>query len=171
MDNFIPLFTHIISIEGITFVDSKNDRGGASKFGLSTRFLEDFYGRIVPKSEVRQLTVTQAQIIYRTAFYDTLSLKMFPIAMATTIFDQAVHSGVRSAVVSLQQVLGVHIDGVIGPITINAALTTNQKQLLWKYIQNRQDNYCRIVKADPSQLEWLKGWLNRLDNLIEKFLL
>ena len=64
-----------------------------------------------------------------------------------------------------QQVLGVAIDGVVGPKTI-AAINNypNQKELFEK-LWNRRKKHFEDVAKSPSKKKFLKGWLNRLNDL------
>ena len=61
-----------------------------------------------------------------------------------------------------QQVLGVKVDGIVGPKTL-AAINNypNQKELFDKLWQRRKKHFEDLAKS-PSKKKFLKGWLNRL---------
>ena len=64
-----------------------------------------------------------------------------------------------------QRILGVADDGVVGPKTL-AAINNypDQSELFKKLWLRRKQHFDDIVKADPTQKVFLKGWLNRLSS-------
>ncbi len=89
------------------------------------------------------------------------------------IFDQGVNWGPYAAVKKVQQVLnkyflkGLDEDGDMGPKTIAAINSVDVRKLIVYYVSDQQDQYVSIVKRDISQLEYLAGWLNRTQSLLE----
>lgn len=64
-----------------------------------------------------------------------------------------------------QKHLGVKVDGVVGQQTINAINALNPKQLFDEIKQLRKDYYDWLVKKNLNQKTFIKGWLNRLNDL------
>ena len=60
--------------------------------------------------------------------------------------------------------LGVTADGIVGPKTI--AALNNAKDIKTKVYNARKAYFEAIVKKNPSQKKWLKGWMNRLNSLM-----
>jgi lysozyme family protein len=54
---------------------------------------------------------------------------------------------------------------VLGEQTLTAAKTLNPLQLALKLCDRREERYYAIVRANPTQRKFLKGWLNRLNDL------
>lgn len=62
-----------------------------------------------------------------------------------------------------QQVLGVTVDGVVGPKTI-AALNAQEPKVLFDKIMNERIAFIdRICISRPANNKFKKGWLNRLN--------
>ena len=63
-----------------------------------------------------------------------------------------------------QRILGLKVDGIVGEKTITAVnnVPANFLQTLYK---ERQEFLERITKTNPTQKKFLRGWLNRLDDL------
>jgi lysozyme family protein len=77
------------------------------------------------------------------------------------VFDCAVHSGPSRSIKLLQRACGVVEDGVLGPVTLASAGTVDPL----KVIAVRRDFLEGLIKKDPSQEVFRKGWMNRTDDL------
>lgn len=64
-----------------------------------------------------------------------------------------------------QRILGVTDDGVVGPKTLEAINNyPDQSELFKKLWLRRKQHFEDIVKANQTQKEFIKGWLNRLND-------
>lgn len=63
-----------------------------------------------------------------------------------------------------QRLLGVDDDGIVGSKTLKALNEADPKQLYLKIWNERKKFYENIVKNNPSQQRFLKGWMNRLNS-------
>ena len=59
--------------------------------------------------------------------------------------------------------LKVTTDGIIGPKTITAL--NSAKDINEKIYAARKAYFEAIVKRNPSQKKWVKGWMNRLNSV------
>jgi len=85
--------------------------------------------------------------------------------VAEMLADWAVNSGAGTAVRGVQRILKVECDGKIGPITISAINNANSKSLFDLIKEERCRFYNAIVERNPAQRKFLKGWLNRLNEI------
>ena len=76
------------------------------------------------------------------------------------VVDWVWHSG-ASTIKKVQTLLGVTADGIVGPKTIAKLNAT--PDIVDKVYKARKDYFEAIVKNNPSQKKWLKGWMNRLN--------
>ncbi|MBD2748037.1 glycoside hydrolase family 108 protein [Microvirga sp. BT688] len=104
------------------FVDHPRDPGGATKFGITRETLSRARGRPVSIDDVRELTRTEAVAVYRRLYWDVLRADELPSGIDLAVFDLAVNSGPERAARMLQSILRVPADGIIGPVTLKAAL-------------------------------------------------
>jgi lysozyme family protein len=79
------------------------------------------------------------------------------------IVDWVWASGQGIGIKRVQKILGVTADGIVGPKTIAAVNAQNPKELFKKVYDGRAAHFNAIVKANPSQKKWLKGWMNRIN--------
>lgn len=152
------------------YVNHPADRGGATNRGV-TQLTYDTYRRIhgLPIQDVRQLTEEEVQAIYSKGYWQTTSCDHLPWPVNLVVFDCAVNSGPLRAAKMLQQELGVVADGAIGPKTLAAVAAVDPIQLATRYLDRRDEFYGAIVKGNPSQSVFLKGWLNRTSRLRKLF--
>lgn len=103
------------------YADHPADPGGATMMGITRRTLEAWRGAPVSESELRSLAGAEAAAIYRSGYWRGIAGDDLPAGLDLAMFDFAVNSGPGRAIRTLQAVLGVTIDGRIGPETLGAA--------------------------------------------------
>jgi lysozyme family protein len=147
-----------------------NDKGGATNWGVSLRFLKlikkDLNGDgQIDWLDIKGLTRENAIEIYWQnfwrPFYDQL-----PGRLAVKIFDTAVNAGHSRAHVLLQQSLNalgsrIKADGLIGNVTLAECGKHPEADILKVYCVQQKAYYDSRVKEDPTQEEFIKGWTNR----------
>jgi len=156
-----------------------NDRGGDTNYGISLRYLRNVGDRDgdgyadgeldrdgdVDGDDIRLVTREQALAFFRRDFWDAARCSEFPPPIALTLFDARVNHRPRTAVRLVQRGLRVDPDGVIGPVTLTAALDIDPRDFLVRHLGYRALLYSEIVAADSSQATFLRGWFNRLFRL------
>ena len=170
-DKFLKCIPIILRNEG-GFVNNKRDPGGATKFGISLRFLKsaghlqqfdlDHDGDL-DTNDIRLLNPEIAEGIYFDFFWFNHHLdEIEDDELALQIFDHGVNAGTKTAVMILQQVLNVVSDGIIGPKIIEKTNLYNNIADLYR--EARKVWYSNLVQAHPLLDEFLNGWLHRCDN-------
>lgn len=152
--SFDDAFRRTLSHEGATS-DHPSDPGGLTKWGISQR--------AYPNLDIASLTLEKARQIYRLDYWDALRLGDLPDAIAAEVFDAAVNSGRRPAVMWLQRALHVNADGVIGPVTIAAAKRADPAVIAAK-INGHRLSHLTDLSTWPT---FGRGWARRVaSNLI-----
>jgi lysozyme family protein len=64
-----------------------------------------------------------------------------------------------------QKVLGVKMDGVVGPKTIAAINGYGNQQELFRKLWLERKAYFERLAQNPTQRKFLAGWLNRLNGI------
>ena len=164
MPDFAKAFENLISIEG-GYVNDKFDRGGETKFGICKQ--------CYPNLDIKNLTLENAKRIYRRDYWDRLKLNDIKNqAVAEEIFDTGVNCGSRTAARFLQEALNILngsggkplvVDGIIGSKTIRACNQYRYPKALLKAMNGLQFvHYLEIIKRDPEQERFFRGWLTRV---------
>lgn len=163
--------------------DHPNDRGGVTAYGASLEFVKDIaknasgqqfltsLGVRLPVTRKTILALTKAQVmaLFRREFWDLPKIGQLPDPLAFALYDCAVNMGAKTAIRLGQQAccqagLNIAVDGIIGPKTI-AAMQKKPLVILDYQLALRSLRYNAIANANKSQQVFLKGWLNRLNDL------
>ena len=144
--------------------DKGNWTGGAvgvgqlrgTKFGISAASY--------PYLDIKNLTTADALSIAKRDFWDMFQGDNIPPAVALCVFDFGYNAGVHEAVKTLQRVLGVAEDGVVGPNTIRACSSYDASFLCQKYTGQRIEAY----KMMPEWQEYGDEWITRATKTLAK---
>lgn len=138
------IFPWILTWEGKTYVNNPKDSGGCTKYGITYINNKASLNAIGINSgpEIENLTQFQAEEIYRTKYWNPVAANL-PYPMNWLYFNAAVNNGPGNAQ-KFYQKSGIDYE---------------------KFIEIQKNFYNDIVANNPSQRIFLKGWLNRLDNL------
>ncbi|MDR2009972.1 MAG: peptidoglycan domain protein [Bacteroidales bacterium] len=153
------------------YVNDPVDRGGATNMGVtiatwrSVGYDKDGDGDI----DVDDLKLlTKEDVVNRVLkphYWDRWKADQIKSqSVANILVDWVWGSGVHGIKIP-QRVLGVKEDGVVGPITLAALNSQDPRAFFDKIKVEREAFFNRIVKNTPSQKRFIKGWLNRLNDL------
>ena len=157
----------VLKREGL-YSNHPQDRGGATKYGITLATLSIYRKGPVTEEMVKNLSLSEALDIYEKLYWSPLLLdQVKDEALAAIILDQAINRGGTSVVRRLQRILGVTIDGIMGPKTLAAINMADSTEMALKFVLDSQMQYAEICVRDPSQLVFLKGWLKRTHELLE----
>lgn len=149
------------------FVNDPNDNGGATMIGVTIGTYRSYCRQRGWKIPTVQNLKDISYKIWRDIVYSVFWNKwkadtIVDQTVANMVVDWAWHSG-ASTIKKVQKLLGVTADGIVGPKTIGAL--NNAKDIKSKIYQSRKAYFEAIVKNNPSQKKWLKGWMNRLNSV------
>ena len=138
---------HTIDIEG-GYVNDPRDPGGETKYGISKRSF--------PNEDIKNLTPERAYEIYKENYWDKVKADYLPWPVNYLVFDFAVHSGPARAAKTLQKVLGIVQDGIVGAKTISAAHRTTEHHCAMFMTERMK------FLASLGRPHYMNGWSNRL---------
>lgn len=151
---------------GATETDDPADSGGRTKYGISERAFPEAWKDGPP-------TYQQARDIYQHNFVEIDGIGTIPdLNLQHQVVDFGIPSGPVTAVHILQQILGVPVDGKIGPQTV-AAISAYPAGTLFgipvpgsvllnlAFRDARALFYATIAKAQPKNLKFVLGWIRR----------
>jgi lysozyme family protein len=147
----------VLSDEG-GFVDDRLDPGGATMRGVT---LSTYRQLMKPNATVADLkNITQAELatIYRKDYWNAICGDQLPSGLDYACFDYAVHSGPGRSAKALQSLVGVTVDGSIGPKTL-AAVKARDTATLVKQLCNSRLIFLETL---PTWGHFGKGWAARV---------
>lgn len=144
----------VILMEG-GYVNDPDDYGGETKYGISKLHHPDV--------DIKNLTEEGAKEIYRQYYWNPLHCDDLKPVAALLLFDSAVNHGQGKKL--FQKGVGVTPDGVIGPMTIAAANTKSNDQLIKDCLTERDLYYQSLVLRDRTQEKFSRIWFRRLHML------
>jgi lysozyme family protein len=150
-----------LQFEG-SYVDDPADPGGATKYGISKRFLDGIGDNRHP----RDLTIEDARQLYLKHFWEANGYdKIADPILAGKVFDLAVNMGPRQAHILLQRALRassrpVAEDGKLGPLTL-AAVNAAQPMCLLAALRSEAAGFYRTLAATKGMDRFLRGWVGR----------
>lgn len=130
------------------------DSGGWTKYGIAYNYNKQHFNSL---EEFKKMTFDIASKITYENYYLPLNLELVKPESQAMLFDIAFNAGVKRAIILAQRALGLTDDGIAGKLT-KAALKKLNKINLYN---ERIKFYNSIVKSNPSQSKFIKGWVNR----------
>ena len=169
MSNFDTAILTLLKHEGL-FSDDPHDAGGATKYGISLRWLKSIGGvhqnqnaEEITIDDIKNLKQEQAIELYCIHWWNKFNYeKILDQSIATKVFVLAVNIDAPPAHRCLQRALraasNVHLveDGILGNKTLSAINAANPVILLAS-LRSEAAGYYRSLN-NPRYLE---GWLNR----------
>lgn len=150
MKRFERFVDIVIRNEG-GYVFDKADPGGETKYGISKRAF--------PKEDIKNLTIERAKQLYLTHYYRPCKIDLIRNELlAIHVFDFAVNAGVGRAAKTLQKLIGIDQDGIIGRKTLERLNMITIYDLPGAYI-NARIAYYRGLKNPRFE----KGWIARVE--------
>jgi lysozyme family protein len=160
MPTIETIINDVIRREGAATNDPA-DNGGRTEFGISEKANPEAW-------KDNKVTEAEAREIYLKKYvtgpgFDKITDKL----LQAQLVDYGVNSGPYLAVMKLQEILHVDVDGVLGPQTLAAIQGITPSELNNLLVSARIKMIGKIVSKNPSQLKFLNGWLNRALEFID----
>lgn len=153
------------------FVDHKSDKGGATNMGVTiATWRQNGYDKDgdgdIDVADLKLLTKQDViNRILKPHYWDRWKAdQIISQPIANILVDWVWGSG-KWGVIIPQRLLGLQTDGVVGQLTIASVNKQNPAELFARIKTARVEFLNNIVKNDPSQKVFLKGWINRLNDL------
>lgn len=144
------------------YVNNPADPGGETNLGISKMSY--------PEENIADMTRQRAAFLYHRDYWLPNRCEEMPPRVGLALFDFAVNAPAKAARMALQEVIGAHPDGALGPKSMGAlAAKVAKRGDLWvalKLIDKRLVRYIRRVQAGSSSAKFLLGWMRRLHHLI-----
>lgn len=153
------------------FVNDATDKGGATNMGITLNtwklvgYDKDGDGDIDQK-DIRLLNKNDFKAVLKKYWNKWQADDIQNQSIANILVDWYWNSG-KWGIVIPQRIMGLTPDGVVGAKTIarlNELIQQDAELLFDKIWTEREKFLDNIVKSNPSQKKFIKGWKNRLND-------
>lgn len=158
----------ILKWEG-SFIDDPDDLGGATNMGVTIGTYEAYCrkkGYSKPTVErLKNLTKEEWTEILKTMYWDRWKAdEIKSQSVADILVDWVWASGAHGIKIP-QRLLGVKVDGIVGPKTIAAVNAKNPRELFDMIKIARFDFIEDICHQRPTNNKFKRGWMNRINDI------
>jgi len=172
-EKFLRCLKFVLKWEG-GLSDDPDDPGGRTYRGVTqARYNQYRKEKGLPLRDVAKMTDEEMREIYWKYYWQPVKGDLFDYPLALALFDTGVNMGTGTAIKLLQRAINdllpptkwVKVTGTWDEATLNATKSFNPLTLALKLCDRREERYRAIVRANPRLSKFLKGWLNRLNDL------
>ena len=167
-ENFAPALKAVLVHEG-GYTNHPKDPGGVTLEGIIQRVYDGYrkskgLATRPLKASMRGTAAWEVERdeIYRRDYWEPSRCSDLPPGVDYAVFDQSVNSGVGQSAKWLQRAVGVKADGIIGELTVQAALTAPDKAAV---VQSMCDQRLAMLQSLSTWGTFGRGWKARVDNV------
>jgi lysozyme family protein len=151
------------------FTNNPLDPGGPTNFGIiQSRYDQYRNSKKLPRRSVKDITVTEYTEIYDFYYWEPVRAKWLDGTLGLALFDTAVNMGVGGALSRLQMSLEVPLTGTWTQAISDHIHESDQLEIALNICKLRIAKRYDRIKERPDQKVFLKGWLNRDNDLLRK---
>ena len=170
MANFDPAVAMVLRHEGGYVAPSPiyPDPGGPTNMGVTQNVYSTYLGRPATAADVQAMPLSDAKAIYRANYWNLVRADSIADQnVANWVLDMSVLRGVQAASKAVQTVLGVVVDGAIGPKTIASLNAYGADAFLLKFYKLCVAAFVGIVQQKPTQIVFLPQWTTRSGEILD----
>lgn len=151
------------------FTNHPKDPGGPTNFGvIQTRYDQYRDSKGLKRQSVKFITKAEYTEIYDKYYWDPVRAQWLQGPLGLALFDTAVNMGVGGAMTRLHKALGLPIKSVWTQAISDVIHQSDQTKIALEICKMRiAKRYARVGKR-KDQAVFLRGWLNRDNDLIRK---
>jgi lysozyme family protein len=140
------------------FVNDPQDPGGATNHGVTLSTYRQLMKPGATVADLKNITAAELAAIYRKDYWNAICGDQLPAGLDYAVFDFGVNSGAGRAAKALQSLIGVTVDGSIGPKTL-AAVKAHDTATLVKQLCNSRLIFLETL---PTWGRFGEGWAARI---------
>lgn len=161
---FERIFEYSYTWETSKFTDHPSDPGGATRHGITLdRLRLHRKDQTLTADDVRKLGKEEAMEIFEQQYWNFIqgpSIRFTGVAIF--LLDIAIHHGPRDAGTWVQEILGIEVDGIIGPVTLKHLNMQDPAKMVEWLLNRRVGDFQELIARNPKLKDFEKGWMNRV---------
>lgn len=164
------IISHIFEAEGgDKFTNDPSDAGGPTKYGITLGALAEWRGHNpITAEDVRNLQEPEARdIAYMRYIVKPGFARIKDPGLRYALVDMTYLFGPDDSIPALQEIVGASVDGQLGPKTADAANAAEPRHVINMLAVKRVKLHANRVVQNPTQIRFLRGWLNRATSFVK----
>jgi lysozyme family protein len=151
------------------YTNIPQDPGGETNFGvIQSRYNQYRDSKKLSRRSVKDITVAEYTEIYDVYYWTPVRAEYLAGTLGLVLFDTAVNMGTAGCIRRLQASLNVPITGTWSQAISDVIHSSDQTEVALNICKLRIAKRHARVKQRADQKIFLKGWLNRDNDLIKK---
>lgn len=148
------------------YVWDPDDRGGATNKGITIDTYRTVFGKDKTIEDLKTLSIPEFTMVLKRYYWDRWKAdEILNQSVAEILVDWVWGSG-KWGIIIPQGLLKVVDDGLVGRITIAALNNQDQSEFHEQVKKARYTFINGIIKNDPTQEKFHKGWNNRIGSYL-----
>lgn len=145
-------------------VDDPDDPGGRTNRGVTQRVYDAYRrARNLSVRDVWDMEAAAHDAIYLEQYWTPSWGDRLPAGVDAAVFDFAVHSGVRRPMRTVQRIVGVSRDGIIGNVTLAAIMDYCASKSTERLIITLCERRLVFLKGLRVWWKYKNGWTTRVE--------
>jgi len=151
------------------YVNNPHDKGGPTNFGITQHVYDTYFKVNSSINDIKNMDISKAIEIYNAQYFKQNKIEViYPEELWHFVFDCYVQHGSKATGKIIQRSLNslgesLVVDGDIGNKTIEKISCYSSEDMLKYMIEWRIWLYKQIIKLNPSQKVFEKGWMSRVN--------
>lgn len=138
--------------------DHPKDPGGATMKGVTLQNYRRYVKPKATKTDLKNISDEEVEFIYRKHYWDKINADNLPSGIDYALFDFTVNSGNWGAK-KIQSIVGVPVDGIVGPRTTRAIRDYRDQKELINKLQDARQAFVERIRTYPT---FGRGWTRRI---------
>lgn len=155
-ETYNEAITQVFKDEG-GYSNDAGDPGGPTNWGITIGDARMYWKPTATAVDVQHMPKSVAEDIMRKHYAAPLHYDVLPAGVDYAVLDYGINSGVHRSAETLQRLVGVPVDQVIGPVTVAAANKKDPKQL----INQIYDERMHFLRSLSTWGTFGHGWTDR----------
>lgn len=143
------------------FANHPQDPGGATMKGVTLATFRQVFGADKTVNDLKNITDEQWHTIYKKYYWDRWKADQIRSQSIANLVVDFVWASGKYGITKVQELLGVKVDGIVGPKTLDA-LNSRDRLVLYNQIFATRKKYIESLKTYPT---FGKGWMRRLNSI------
>lgn len=155
--NFPACLRQVLRFEGL-FSNNPRDPGGPTMHGITLETYREYKGNPnLTVEELQAMTMPEIATIYKNEYWTPMHCGALLSGLDLAVFNFAVNAGTKHCTRTLQSILGVPQDGIMGAETVQTANDTDN--IINKFLDATEAYY----RGLPGYNTFGHGWLTRTE--------